>query len=153
MRLTNPIVVLGAVAMVSAAVIGYQAWQDSTKRTTVDGQRVAAATAAQMQVAERIEKRWNDTTQLASATARIALPAVVADMQAQRRELDEADVGECLKPATTMLALGMDETIALYFAFMGEGTEEQRQMAMAEHAGAIDGATDEYQKRKRICAP
>ncbi|GAB3298288.1 hypothetical protein [Pseudidiomarina andamanensis] len=69
---------------------------------------------------KKIEQRWLDGTQLAGATARVALSSQVANLQSIKRDLDEVVVGKCLEEAKANLGESMEMTIKGFLEFMGD---------------------------------
>jgi len=64
--------------------------------------------------------RWGDASSIASRTSRIALPAVVKDMQSIKRELDKLSVTPCLTKAQANLMAAMETEITMYLKFMAD---------------------------------
>lgn len=69
---------------------------------------------------DEIMGRWGDASSIASRTSRIALPAVVKDMQAIKRELDKLSVTPCLTKAQANLMAAMESEITMYLRFMAD---------------------------------
>lgn len=67
-----------------------------------------------------IEKRWEDTSKLASSTARISLATPVSQLQDIRRDLNQIEVSECLMPARQALNLYMENQINQFLKFMSD---------------------------------
>lgn len=59
-----------------------------------------------------------DTNKIAASTARIALPSVIKDMQAQVRQIKEITPPECAKDDAEKLVDGMNMIIDGYLEFM-----------------------------------
>lgn len=69
---------------------------------------------------DEIMGRWGDASSIASRTSRIALPAVVKDMQSIKRELDKLSVTPCLTKAQANLMAAMETEITMYLKFMAD---------------------------------
>ena len=69
---------------------------------------------------DEIMGRWGDASSIASRTSRIALPAVVKDMQSIKRELDKLSVTPCLTKAQANLMAAMESEITMYLKFMAD---------------------------------
>lgn len=69
---------------------------------------------------DEIMGRWTDASAIASRTSRIALPAVVKDMQSIKRELDKLSVTPCLTRAQANLMAAMESEITMYLRFMAD---------------------------------
>lgn len=69
---------------------------------------------------DEIMGRWNDASAIASRTSRIALPAVVKDMQSIKREVDKLSVTPCLTRAQANLMAAMESEITMYLRFMAD---------------------------------
>lgn len=69
---------------------------------------------------DEIMGRWGDASSIASRTSRIALPAVVKDMQSIKRELDKLSVTPCLTKAQANLMAAMESEITMYLRFMAD---------------------------------
>lgn len=69
---------------------------------------------------DEIMGRWGDASSIASRTSRIALPAVVKDMQSIKRELDKLSVTPCLTKAQANLMAAMESEITMYLRFMSD---------------------------------
>lgn len=67
-----------------------------------------------------IEKRWDDAIDVASSTARIALPTPVAKLQDIKRDLGSIELSDCLKPAREALNDYMDIKINVFLQFMAD---------------------------------
>lgn len=154
MKFSIPVAVLGTLVVLAALAIGGKAWRDAGMRTAADGHRVPAASAEDLRAVAAVQRRWADAMRLAESTSRIALPPVVADLQAQRRALDELTLGACMRAAVDAgLARQMDETIALYLAFMALDDGRSRAEALMERQGAADQAGATFETAKRACLP
>jgi hypothetical protein len=68
----------------------------------------------------RIEQRWSDGVDVASATGRIALSPQVANLQSVRRDLEALEVSACLKPAKVSYVNHMNYVISSFLRFMRE---------------------------------
>lgn len=69
---------------------------------------------------DEIMGRWTDASAIASRTSRIALHAVVKDMQSIKRELDKLSVTPCLTKAQANLMAAMESEITMYLRFMSD---------------------------------
>ena len=69
---------------------------------------------------DEIMGRWGDASSIASRTSRIALPAIVKDMQSIKRELDKLSVTPCLTKAQANLMAAMESEITMYLRFMSD---------------------------------
>lgn len=69
---------------------------------------------------DEIMGRWSDASAIASRTSRIALPAVIKDMQSIKRELDKVSVTPCLTKAQANLMAAMESEITMYLRFMSD---------------------------------
>ncbi|MBH0095937.1 hypothetical protein I6E61_05985 [Psychrobacter sp. NZS113] len=69
---------------------------------------------------DEIMGRWTDASAIASRTSRIALPAVVKDMQSIKREVDKLSVTPCLTRAQANLMAAMESEITMYLKFMSD---------------------------------
>lgn len=67
-----------------------------------------------------IENRWDDAIDIASSTARIALPTPVANLQNIKRDLKNVELSDCLKPAREVLNDYMDIKINTFLKFMAD---------------------------------
>lgn len=65
-----------------------------------------------------IEARWSDAIDIASSTARIALPTPIANLQDIKRELGTVELSDCLKPAQNALNDYMNINIGAFLQFM-----------------------------------
>lgn len=96
---------------------------------------------------KKIEQRWIDGTQLAGATARIALSSQVANLQAIKRDLDGVVVGECLKEAKVALSEHMELTIQGFLEFM-DGKKYTAELTLEEGGKKLDG----YKQARDKCS-
>lgn len=71
-----------------------------------------------IQQVEEISKVWVDNLNLASHTARIALPNVVTKLQDDKRKLEKIQATPCVTFAQSYLYASMDSTIEGFLAFM-----------------------------------
>lgn len=69
---------------------------------------------------DEVMGRWTDASAIASRTSRIALPAVVKDMQSIKREIDKLSVTPCLTRAQANLMAAMESEITMYLRFMAD---------------------------------
>lgn len=96
-----------------------------------------------------IEKEWDDAVNLASSTARIALPTPVANLQSIKRNSETIEVGECLKPVKKILNHYMGMKINTFLKFMAENesTKEEQILEKAK----ISKTFKEYLVSKSKC--
>lgn len=146
MKITNPFVAL----VIAAVVIGTGVWLYE-KRDAVRGSSPESVAAL-----DAVEKRWLDSMRLADLTPRMALPSVVADMQAQRRELDGDAYGNCLHEAVENLQAAMDAAIARTFAFLdtssvGAGEEIRMEATIGMYTEAYDSLWEQYRTARQAC--
>lgn len=69
---------------------------------------------------KELMRRWVDSTELASRTARIALPNVVKSLQDEKRELEDMNLTPCLTLAQAHLYSAMDAQVNAYLEFMSK---------------------------------
>jgi hypothetical protein len=74
---------------------------------------------------EALVERWDDTTQLAGSTGRIALSPIVAEMQEIRREVKELNGPWCVEETRSLTMEYMDEFIDGYLAFMAQESDSE----------------------------
>lgn len=144
-KLTHPLVFIAGVVVV---VGGFLTWREFDRSA---GERGGAdpmptveaappkppkATEADLAALAAIERRWNDTMQVASRTSRIALPPIVTDLQAQRREAEGADFGECLDRLKPPLVKRMGLEIDDYLDFMQSRSGFREETALRERTEA-----------------
>jgi hypothetical protein len=73
-----------------------------------------------------VARKWDDAARLSLSTPRYALPAVILQLQAARREMDDLSVHECLVRAKRRIVEGMGEALLGYEAFMRMGNDNQQ---------------------------
>jgi hypothetical protein len=100
-------------------------------------------TEAYLSEIELVLTEWQDTVELAQATARIGLSPIVQDLQSLRRRAAEATAPTCAQDASGLLVIGMDEVIAAFIDFMGESSDVIVQARLA--AGALEITTAKQQ--------
>ena len=100
----------------------------------------------------RVDARWRDAEELAARTARMSLPPVVADLQAQRRELEALALGPCATSAALHLKAEMDETIGLYLAFLSGGVEYLQSSMVENRAEAAARLRRNFEAVRATCA-
>jgi hypothetical protein len=74
---------------------------------------------------------WNDASQVASSTARIALSGPVSELQALRRQAEALDVPLCAERAQAALLKHMDGMIESYLLFMRQENTWKQEDLMA----------------------
>ncbi len=70
-------------------------------------------------------ERWDDKTELAGNTGRIALSPIVGEMQEIRREVQGLDEPWCAKETQLLMVEYMDEFIGGYLAFMAQESDSE----------------------------
>jgi hypothetical protein len=100
-------------------------------------------TEAYLSEIDPVLTEWQDTVELAQATARIGLSPVVQDLQSLRRRAAEATAPTCAQDASGLLVIGMDEVIAGFIDFMGESADVIVKARLA--AGALEITTAKQQ--------
>lgn len=65
-----------------------------------------------------IAHKWDDAIRLSASTPRYALPQVILQLQATRREMDALKVHDCLNSAKQTVVEGMDGALRGFEAFM-----------------------------------
>lgn len=93
-----------------------------------------------------LSRRWLDAYTLAGSTPRIALPPVIANMQAIRREMEAIALPQCLAQAKRFRIAAMDRQLAEFTAFLSM-TETQagnleRASALVQSAATVANACD-----------
>jgi hypothetical protein len=79
--------------------------------------------ASYMDAVDPYIQQWDDTADVASQTARMALPNVIAELQQIRRDVAALDVPGCGEEAHGELVAYMDGVIDAYLAFLGQEGE------------------------------
>lgn len=97
-----------------------------------------------------IASRFNDINQVASATARIALPQLIQQMQAMRREAAAITPHQCLRPAATSLTAGISSVINGYLSFMQSGSAADNNQTK-QHLESAQAALGQYIKQRDAC--
>ena len=78
-------------------------------------------------------EEWQDTSELASSTARIALSPVIGQLQRIRRDVAGLSAPACARPVKDLLLEYMDADIDAYLKFMAQQSDGivERQFNMA----------------------
>lgn len=97
-----------------------------------------------------IAERLNDLNQVAAGTARIALPQVVQQMQALRREAASVTPHQCLKPAAASMAGGIAAMVDGYLAFM-QSPGDSANGAANQHFNTAKSHLLRYTKQRDTC--
>ncbi len=94
-----------------------------------DEAKAKDALAQALKVVDDLYARWQDASNVAGTTSRIALSAPVANMQAIKRDAENLEVPPCLAAGKTEMVKGMQLTIEGYLEFMAN-TEKQGDMKL-----------------------
>lgn len=86
---------------------------------------------------------FRDTVEVADSTARIALSAVVQDMQEIRRDLADVTSPDCAEHGRALLMDGLGNVIDAYLAFMRDESEACVAIRMRQGADQLSTALDE----------
>lgn len=97
-----------------------------------------------------LANRFNDLNQVASATARIALPQLVQQMQALRREAAAITTHQCLRPAATSLTDAIGGVIKGYLSFMQSGNDADNSQTK-QHLDSARATLNLYIKQRDAC--
>ena len=90
---------------------------------------------------------WDDSTNLASHTARIALSPVIAQMQSIRRQVNDLKAPQCAKHVQDELMAYMDKSIESYTAFMDNDSGKADRLAQ-EAAGLFEKFIKDFMELK-----
>lgn len=99
-----------------------------------------------------IAQKWDDATQLASSTSRIALSGPVSQLQASMRDVQNLEIPSCMTPTRDALRSSMESTINGFVAFMGQKADSVIQTYFSSASVYMDSFGTEL-LRVSACAP
>lgn len=116
----------------------------------IDDEQYRKEIGADIAQLNSLAERFIDLNQVAAGTARIALPQVIQQMQALRREAAAITVHTCLRPGAASMASGIAEMINGYLSFMQSRGDSANTQA-TQHFEQGRAKLDQYVTQRNAC--